>query len=376
MLLAEEVDDSLFNTDRRTSFGFDTFLGGRRPSGFADLEEVMHRRGSMDLVDAAIIDLTRRRLSMAMGMSSDSLSGGMGDPFMSGMGMGGLGGMNSMVMSSMTGGMQSANAVNSASSTAVNDFNARQSQLQLQQRELERRQRELELQRQQLLAAMEERRRVMQQMQSKIPDCSRGNVGNDLVASNDGVQSAFAQRNSLLGNLGGGFGSNGLGGGYGSSGLGGGLGSYGSAMAGSARGAGGSGGNDWYVCTICNSKAFANKEEAFAHESICMQTNFGHRNSGMFDARRGSLDLLGALAGTTPTMGNNFSREPGQTKSSDPQRSMSSGPFTMMEKPLPLAMPPDKDWLTPLHCFVRQHCVEVFTATEDDGRNCPKCYVS
>ena len=35
-------------------------------------------------------------------------------------------------------------------------------------------------------------------------------------------------------------------------------------------------------------------------------------------------------------------------------------------KPIPLAMPADKYSITPLHCFVRQHCVELFTASETD----------
>lgn len=32
----------------------------------------------------------------------------------------------------------------------------------------------------------------------------------------------------------------------------------------------------------------------------------------------------------------------------------------------PLALPEDAEWLTPLHCFVRQYCVEVFVATPED----------
>ena len=32
----------------------------------------------------------------------------------------------------------------------------------------------------------------------------------------------------------------------------------------------------------------------------------------------------------------------------------------------PLALPEDTEWLTPLHCFVRQYCVEVFVATPED----------
>jgi len=35
-------------------------------------------------------------------------------------------------------------------------------------------------------------------------------------------------------------------------------------------------------------------------------------------------------------------------------------------KGIPLAMPTDKDWITPLHCFVRLHCVELFSASSSD----------
>lgn len=67
------------------------------------------------------------------------------------------------------------------------------------------------------------------------------------------------------------------------------------------------------------------------------------------------------------------------------------GPFTNLPTPLPLAMNSDKDWLTPLHCFVRRHCVQVFCATAQDvatpskgkrkpiqvgqvGIRCPHCH--
>ncbi|KAL7528488.1 hypothetical protein ACHAXR_002474, partial [Thalassiosira sp. AJA248-18] len=43
---------------------------------------------------------------------------------------------------------------------------------------------------------------------------------------------------------------------------------------------------------------------------------------------------------------------------------LSKEPFRQLPKPLALTLDKDKDWLTPLHCFVRKHCVEVFTATE------------
>ena len=36
--------------------------------------------------------------------------------------------------------------------------------------------------------------------------------------------------------------------------------------------------------------------------------------------------------------------------------------YINLEKPILLSLPPDKDWITPLHCFIRRHCIEVFTA--------------
>ena len=66
---------------RRSSLGMaEAALGdlfGRRASGFGELD-VLGRRGSLDstsaVLDAAIMDLTRRRLSMAMGpMPGDPL---------------------------------------------------------------------------------------------------------------------------------------------------------------------------------------------------------------------------------------------------------------------------------------------------------------
>lgn len=44
----------------------------------------------------------------------------------------------------------------------------------------------------------------------------------------------------------------------------------------------------------------------------------------------------------------------------------SKGPFSELDEPLALALEEDKEWLTPIHCFVRRHCVEAFTAKEAD----------
>ena len=42
----------------------------------------------------------------------------------------------------------------------------------------------------------------------------------------------------------------------------------------------------------------------------------------------------------------------------------SSGDSSMNH--FPLALPQDAEWLTPLHCFVRLHCIEVFVVTPED----------
>jgi len=49
----------------------------------------------------------------------------------------------------------------------------------------------------------------------------------------------------------------------------------------------------------------------------------------------------------------------------EPQALMPSDPNSPAEY-FPLALPEDEEWLTPLHCFVRKYCVEVFVATPED----------
>lgn len=49
----------------------------------------------------------------------------------------------------------------------------------------------------------------------------------------------------------------------------------------------------------------------------------------------------------------------------------SKGPFKTLDEPMLLALDEDDYWLTPLHCFVRKNCVEVFTATQDDVEKTP-----
>lgn len=372
----------LAGVNRRSSLGMaEAALGdlfGRRASGFSDLD-VFGRRGSLDstsaVLDAAIMDLTRRRLSMAMGMPGEIDAFG-----------GGFGGVDSLAFGGLSSGSLAPVPMESSSTNrdiVQTDISAQQRQIQEQQRELERRQKELEIQRQKLLAAMEERRIVMQQMQQKLGQMSGATA---------------IQRNSLLGNFGGGMGN------FGSSNLLMGLGGRGFSV---PMGVPAAGANPPYPSL----------EEAAQHEALCMATMGARTNLGLTNAaRRSSFDLLmgtmerpDQLSRLSSFRDANARRDslsmgimndrrfsligdtPNPATELPTLNTMSSGPFEMMDEPLPLAMDSDKDWLTPLHCFVRQHCVHVFTATEQDvatpskgkrkpikvgqvGIRCPHCH--
>jgi hypothetical protein len=97
----------------------------------------------------------------------------------------------------------------------------------------------------------------------------------------------------------------------------------------------------WWVCQLCNSKAFASREEAMEHESLCIGSNTSCAGSRGQSAIRAEMQTA-------------------HDSLVDPDT------YAHLPIPLPLAMPMDKDWLTPLHCFVRRHCVEVFSASHDD----------
>ena len=430
--------------NRRSSLGIDpasmSELFGRRASGFGDLDigPILSRRDSLDsttaVLDAAIMDLTRRRLSMAVGtMPGDvNIPGGMGSlPDSLG---GNMAGMNTMAgMSSTMNAMASmgnqlraslsmpsgnkaappGSGLSSVGQGGVDSIAARQQQLQEQQRELERRQKELEIQRQQLIAGMEERRIAMQQMQQQMSQNSQ----NPSLSQMNGAAAVAA---GALGSLGGAS-NNSL--------------FLGRRMSNFGAGPQSSNGQQWHICQVCNAKAFASREEALQHEALCTagpagalrsdsltprrSSLLGHRGSlgfGSLFSHRGSLSFLSDLARLDSqqtqqqgqfSMGNQLGQDgflgdadlalarrfslsqPGEAAAAETK--MSNGPFAMMPNPLPLAMACDKDWLTPLHCFVRRHCVQVFTATQTDvatpskgkrkpihvgqvGIRCPHCH--
>jgi hypothetical protein len=366
---------TLGGINRRSSIGIDQIndaLFGRRSSGFSELD-VLARRGSLDsttsVFDAAIMNLTRRRLSIV---------GGVNDP----LSIDPLGSIGSFKIGDMASLNPSpALPSNTSQAPLVNPLTAHQQQLLQEQCDLEQKQKELELQRHQLVAAMEQRHLAMQALHQKMQ-----------IPENQQMQ-----RKSL--NL------------SGAQGLLMGLQNPGFVSIPSLPTTDSNRQQQWFVCKLCNSKAFSNREEAIAHESLCIMGGLvnTHISIGSIgDMRRSSLGLLGTLAGTSSDLNmsnfgstlsglnngpNQVQCKPVSTKfnlnavSEHP----SKGPFAMMEKPQPLAMDLDKDWLTPLHCFVRKHCVQIFTATEMDlatpskgkrkriqvgqvGIRCPHCY--
>jgi hypothetical protein len=401
---------------------------GRRPSfGFdMGMDPFFGRRDSMDsttaALDAAIMDLSRRRYSAAMG-------GGPPPPGVTDLG----GGPQTSAGNSSMGnnpyyppqgmgmGMPSSATVGSGGSQTHESIAQRQQQLQQQQRELEQRQKELEFQRQQLIASMQERSYgghhpggggggMMNRGSLGLGSLGLGSVhshGSASMATSQmhppaSSQMAMPQRSSV---------------------------------------ASGSSGQQWWICQVCNSKAFASHEEALTHEAICQEgihrgtskmdpmhplpmhpqdMSMGRNYSmglgmdtsqrgmsmgmgmgmgmGMDNSSRGVVSM-GMDSSRGGSMGFDSSRNMslGMDSSSGHHsyhndRTMSMGPFAMLSQPVALAMPSDKDWLTPLHCFVRGHCVEVFTATESDvatpskgkrkpiqvgqiGIRCPHCRV-
>jgi len=304
--------------------------------------------------------------------------------------------MNGLGLNSMMGGNNNPLANTDSTSSTKNGVapsnnpdmggtaNARQKQLQDQRIELQRRQKELEFQRQQLLTAMEERKQAMQQMQQTIQQ---------------GQQHQPADRRHSL--FGGALGT---------------LAAFGSPLPPTTA-------PSTELEQHSNPPMLPGTTERKASmglgdtgSNFFQLENKWRQSSGIRDERRGSLDLLGSLASVTQevavnntnglmnknmksessqigTSGGGFGDAPNASSSSQLDKSQPAGNFSVIKKPIPLGLPADKDWLTPLHCFVRLHCVEVFTATKVDvaiptkgkrkpiqigqvGIRCPHCHNS
>jgi hypothetical protein len=361
-------------------------LFGRRPSmGFdMSMENLFSRRDSMDstsaALDAAFLDLTRRRSSLYLGQggppndvpdsmmrpnlsASSSVGGPMG---------GGPSSMNSFQPQLMYERNPSMSQFSipppppQPQPSAVDSIAVRQKQLQQQQRELEQYQKVLEMQRQQLLANMQERSYEMNHAPSasmnRFPSMGFGPSGSMGLGSGSlGLGSVHSQGSHQLQQQ------------HRPMGVGGG-------------GPGGSTGQqNWWICQICSQKAFASREEAMTHEAVCQ-----HQHPHQQRQQSMSSSMLQDMSHRSYSMGMDSSAHTAHSGLSY-DIPISSGPFAMLQTPMPLAMPSDKDWLTPLHCFVRRSCVEVFTASDQDvatpskgkrkpiqvgqiGIRCPHCH--
>lgn len=391
------------------SFNMDEFFGpgaGRRGSMAGDSafpESLLHpgRRDSLDsstaALDAALYDITRRRLSMAPSFPQDPYTAAADWARTSSLDLSqrsaghaagaGMGGTAAGMMNSFPGAYPNAGfgAIAQAANMplAAGSLAERQQQLQAQQRMLEQQQRELELQRQELIASMQQRNAMMN------PDPYAR------VASGAGAVGAYgspsaSDRQRAIGSLGLGSVQSG---GSGSeqpppvSSQG-----YGNQGSGANATAGGGGSQQWWICQVCNTKAFASHDEALRHEAVCQGGS--NRGSHPYGGTTSMRDTSSARRNYSLGMDSSqhTTRTTGTLASYEIPR-YSSGPFAMMDKPTTLSMTTDKEWLTPLHCFVRRHCVEVFTATEKEvaapskgkrkpiqvgqiGIRCPHCHSS
>mmetsp|Transcript_26031 Transcript_26031/g.36487 ORF Transcript_26031/g.36487 Transcript_26031/m.36487 type:complete len:727 (+) Transcript_26031:149-2329(+) len=342
-------NDPRLSTSSIDSSHLSDMLQRRSSAGTIDgLDILTGRRESLDsttaVLDACILDLTRRRMNVANHLGGPSGTPGSHTGHASAPAAHGhssfmvpppgdhghgapYGSLDGMVGQSMPGNHQA------HASIAI-----RQQQLQKQQFELEQRQKDLERQRQQLMSGIAEKE-----------ETNGGNSG------------------------------------------------------------GGLGRQQWWVCHVCNSKAFSSRDEAMAHEAVCSVARPAaseiphHRLSGVGVGSAGPppqvpppVHMQGMPPGMGPMAGmpHGMAGVMGAMENVAQHHQMhsgSNGPFAMLPQPIPLSMNSDKDWLTPLHCFVRRHCVQVFCATQQDvatpskgkrkpiqvgqvGIRCPHCH--
>ena len=123
---------------------------------------------------------------------------------------------------------------------------------------------------------------------------------------------------------------------------------------------------NWLVCQVCNIKAFTSRDDVVAHELTCCPEpqKFEQMAADMYvnPDTISPLEDLGGMYDSPP-----FQEFVAESFVSDADSyPEETGPFISMKYPMALAMESDKDWLTPLHCYVREHCVEVFTASSID----------
>jgi len=324
----------------------------RRTSGpFPDgMGDILSKRDSLDsttaVLDACIFDLTRRRMSMAMGggqrgVGNDQSHGGVA---------GGGGGVNQgtgprgqMDHSNILPGGSTGNPMGNMHSHhgggghpqnyAASSIAAKQQLLQQQQLDLELQQKKLEMQRQQLFSGMQDF-----SMQAAASQQTQG--GGSMIGGG-GIDSGGMRRNMQEPLL------------------------YNALCDPQDRNGSIQPQQQWWICQVCNSKAFASRDEAMHHEAICQE---GQHHMNYIEPPRVQQQELHVHL-QRPRSYNHHQSSPHPNFGMDLPEELnmeSNGPFSTLHEAIPLAMLSDKDWLTPLHCFVRRHCVQVFCASSAD----------
>lgn len=132
--------------------------------------------------------------------------------------------------------------------------------------------------------------------------------------------------------------------------------------------------NQW-ICDFCNSASFSSYDEACTHEAACkircVAAAAANRN-----ANRGGLTMFGGLPPSSfqhPSLHMNHSLMSRSSSGDEEASHADTGPIAAADSDtwhtgtMSLAMgEADSEWLTELNCYIRSHCIEAFSATEED----------
>eukprot|EP00547_Thalassionema_nitzschioides_P000738 CAMPEP_0194214986 /NCGR_PEP_ID=MMETSP0156-20130528/16452_1 /TAXON_ID=33649 /ORGANISM="Thalassionema nitzschioides, Strain L26-B" /LENGTH=794 /DNA_ID=CAMNT_0038943379 /DNA_START=95 /DNA_END=2479 /DNA_ORIENTATION=+ len=321
---------------RRSSMNFpqsfdqmNEIFNRRSSVGFDGNDAMFSRRDSLDsttaVLDACIMDLTRRRMSMATRMQpSTNQQGNSNDLITAGSLDSSMPPPQNKNAAGATANSQSLlnkmNTNNLQNTQDASEMSLRQKQIHEKQTELDKRQKEIDLQRQQLFATLQN---------------GQANIHQAQIQKTQGVGFGGGEGGGM-GNVSTGINS---------------IPPVGNMPRDQQR-------QQWWICQVCNTKAFASCEEAVQHEAICGEGR-SKMNPPIHDQKNSNYHDFSVLLNQDPAQP--LILNPGGGGISDNDQG-----FNVLSRPLPLAMASDKDWLTPLHCFVRRHCVEVFCATTYD----------
>ncbi|KAL3939918.1 MAG: hypothetical protein SGBAC_005448 [Bacillariaceae sp.] len=108
-----------------------------------------------------------------------------------------------------------------------------------------------------------------------------------------------------------------------------------------------------WICDHCNVAAFSTYDEACSHESVCK-----HRLSNNAHSLRSASE--------DERIGVEETAAPQQSKPAVSATASAVSNQKFYEGSRSLAMKDDKEWLSEINCFIRNQCIEVFSATCED----------